>query len=451
MTFLNDLPLSIPAQSEAARRRSSVYSQSSPISRAPLVGRYEESILRGRMSTLPSKPLEFVAKIGVLGKGNCKANLKCPAHITVPFPAVFYDYGTPKGRSSASEEGPSPYVGLIDLTNTGKAKSNSKELDTSATLSSEPRLDGLSRRNKSARMTTSKVLVSAYRIPQQGQLQIVIKNPNKTAVKLFLVPYDLTGMTAGQKTFIRQRSYSAGPIIDMPLNCRTNLGTDRPEASLFTCDNIKDRPILRYLIHIHVCCPSEGRYYLYKNVRVVFANRVPDGKEKLRNEIQLPEPRYTPYKPEVAEQEPLRTQLVKSHSDMSSTVFGGDISPGLDLALNSSYSPSSPMPWRFRERATLLPPFESDMATTRPHSQQSDDMLLDEPSPKSTATRDVDMPISHVYDKLSHQDYGSPARAQSPQPGEGLIALQFRDWADQRRGRSPAAARARHAAAGDDD
>jgi hypothetical protein len=30
---------------------------------------------------------------------------------------------------------------------------------------------------------------------------------------------------------------------------------------------------------------------------VVFANRVPDGKEKLRNEIQLPEPRFSVYKP----------------------------------------------------------------------------------------------------------------------------------------------------------
>jgi hypothetical protein len=30
---------------------------------------------------------------------------------------------------------------------------------------------------------------------------------------------------------------------------------------------------------------------------VVFANRVPDGKERLRNEIQLPEPRYSAYKP----------------------------------------------------------------------------------------------------------------------------------------------------------
>jgi hypothetical protein len=125
----------------------------------------------------------------------------------------------------------------------------------------------------------------------------VIKNPNKTAVKLFLIPYDLSDMEPGQKTFIRQRSYSAGPIIDMPLSSRKNLGTDRPEAALSATGDPNDRPTLRYLIHIHICCPSKGRFYLYKSVRVVFANRVPDGKEKLRNEIQLPEPKYSAYKP----------------------------------------------------------------------------------------------------------------------------------------------------------
>jgi hypothetical protein len=137
----------------------------------------------------------------------------------------------------------------------------------------------------------------SYRIPQQGQLQIIIKNPNKTAVKLFLVPYDLSDMEPGQKTFIRQRSYSAGPIIDMPLSSRKNYGTDRPEAALSISDDPNDRPILRYLIHLHICCPSKGRFFLYKSVRVVFANRVPDGKENLRNEIQLPDPRYSAYKP----------------------------------------------------------------------------------------------------------------------------------------------------------
>ena len=61
----------------------------------------------------------------------------------------------------------------------------------------------------------------------------MIKNPNKTAVKLFLVPYDLSDMEAGQKTFIRQRSYSAGPIIDMPLKAK--LSRIDPGVKVFRC------------------------------------------------------------------------------------------------------------------------------------------------------------------------------------------------------------------------
>jgi hypothetical protein len=283
-----------------------------------MVGSYEESILRGRMSTTPSRPLDFVAKIGVLGKGQCKSSLKCPPHVTVPFPAVFYSYNTGNGRMSDNE--PSPYVGLIDLENSlpaaaENAESSKRKRRHAVPAPNQDDLDfrishvndsadlglnsDLRKKEKRKRRSTSPRAPpgGSYRIPAQGQLQIVLKNPNNTAVKLFLVPYDLSDMEPGQKTFIRQRSYSAGPIIDMPNSSRKNLGTDRPEAALSNSDDPNDRPILRYLIHLHICCPSKGRYYLYKSIRVVFANRVPDGKEKLRNEIQLPEPHYSTYKP----------------------------------------------------------------------------------------------------------------------------------------------------------
>jgi hypothetical protein len=282
-----------------------------------MVGSYEESILRGRMSTTPSRPLDFVAKIGVLGKGDCKSSLKCPPHVTVPFPAVFYSYNTGNGRISDNE--PSPYVGLIDLENSLRVPNDNSEnvkrkrrhavpppndndvdfrLKQENEVSSRDSSD-LQKKEKRKRRSTSPRAPpgGSYRIPSQGQLQIVLKNPNKTAVKLFLVPYDVSEMESGQKTFIRQRSYSAGPIIDMPTSLRKNLGTDRPEAALSNSEDPNDRPILRYLIHLHICCSSKGRYYLYKSIRVVFANRVPDGKEKLRNEIQMPEPRYSVYKP----------------------------------------------------------------------------------------------------------------------------------------------------------
>lgn len=289
-------------------RRPSFTSDSSPLLHASMVGSYEESILRGRMSTTPSKPLDFLAQIGVLGLGKCKSSLRCPAHVTIPFPAVFYSYETTShGRAGKSEDGPSPYVGQIDLENNlpnpNEAR-DSKRQRLSANIG-RTRMDDLDmvdgpntnqlterdirRAEKQKRRSTSPRAPpgGSYRIPEKGQLQIIIKNPNKTAVKLFLVPYDLAGMEPGTKTFIRQRSYSAGPIIDTALSSTPQT----PSASPF------DRPTLRYLVHLHICSPSRGRFYLYKSIRVVFANRVPDGKEKLRNEISLPEPRFSVYKP----------------------------------------------------------------------------------------------------------------------------------------------------------
>ncbi|KGO68248.1 protein of unknown function DUF4210 [Penicillium italicum] len=297
-------------------RRPSFVSDLSSNPHAPMVGSYEESILHGRMSMNPSKPLDFTAQIGVLGKGKCKGHLKCPPHVTVPFPVVFYSYPTSGCGRSISDDNPSPYVGQIDLENSlPKGNPNPTRRrrrhpsptglhedtpTTDAANDTRPsRAESRRRREKKNRRSESPKCPpgGSYRIPQQGQLQIIIKNPHKTAVKLFLVPYDLGDMEPGTKTFIRQRSYSAGPIIDMPLSARKNFGTDRPEASLNPTEDPQDKPTLRYLIHLNICCPARGRFYLHSTIRVVFANRVPDGKEKLRNEIQNPEPRYSPYKP----------------------------------------------------------------------------------------------------------------------------------------------------------
>jgi len=259
-----------------------------------MVGSYEESILRGRMSTTPSKPLDFQAEIGVLGLGKCKPSLKCPAHVTVPFSAVFYNYTTTTHGRTVSEDGPSPYVGQIDLENglsnpedeqrakrkmqtryPDRTSPDREDMDTESPLADrssarETRRSARHRRSRSPKAPPG----GSYRIPEKGMLQIIIKNQNKTAVKLFLVRYDLAGMEPGTKTFVRQRSYSD------------------PEEGTSSA-----RPILRYLIHLHICCLARGRYYLYKSIRVVFANRVPDGKEKLRNEVTYPEPRFSPYKP----------------------------------------------------------------------------------------------------------------------------------------------------------
>ncbi|KAF9328227.1 hypothetical protein BG006_008553 [Podila minutissima] len=206
-----------------------------------LVGSYEESILSGRMSTLPSKPLMFTAQIGVLASQDykdCPPKLRCPKHVLLEFPAVFYDYertatvgSLPRSIPSAHDDPILPYVGNLDLDN------------------------GLRGERRFARMP------GGMRIPLRGQVQVVIKNPNKTAVKVFLVPYDFSDMPPGTKTFLRQKHYSTGP----------GMGPSSGQGGT-----------LRYAIHLQFCCPAPGYVYLYRSIRVVFANRVPDGKESLR-------------------------------------------------------------------------------------------------------------------------------------------------------------------------
>lgn len=301
-------PSSSPQRATFPRsRRQSLSSEASPLHNASMVGSYEESILRGWMSTAPSKPLDFTAQIGVLGRGNCKP--KCPAHVTVSFPAVFYSWTGGAGRKHTNvDDEPSPYVGHIDLQHlptpaeSRKARRSRSKSPPDAASPTPIRNDsvrkGVDSRERTVRAYKKQRRASpgppdlqgGYRIPQKGQLQIVIKNPNKTAVKLFLLPYDLEDMKAGTKTFIRQRCYSTDPVIEgMPSKYTSEPNSSTPGASA------RSKPTLRYLIHVNICSPSTGRFYLYQHIRVVFANRVPDNKEQLQTEIQVPQPRYSAF------------------------------------------------------------------------------------------------------------------------------------------------------------
>ncbi|KAG4434956.1 hypothetical protein IFR05_009568 [Cadophora sp. M221] len=454
-------------------RRPSYTSDSSPLHHASMVGSYEESILRGRMSTTPSRPLDFVAQIGVLGLGKCKSNLRCPAHVTIPFPAVFYSYETTShGRTPKSEDGPSPYVGQIDLENSlpnldeardtkrkrlsNLPRNRAEDIDmVNGPSTAQPTEREIRRAEKQKRRSTSPRAPpgGSYRIPETGQLQIIIKNPNKTAVKLFLVPYDLTGMEPGTKTFIRQRSYSAGPIIDMPITAVQS--------------NPLDRPTLRYLIHLHICSPSRGRFYLYKSIRVVFANRVPDGKEKLRNEISLPEPRFSTYKPgrdsslglalnggagaSLAADKAYRRRSSGFPLGQSNRAF--DSMDGITLALEKGFGGGST--FEFDRGGSTTPiqpiPFSLLSKAARGDSESGPERLTDIQSP-SSSSKSSQPPMSRGsgtamswnsdststntgiggYDKLSKGDagYGGNFLTGSPDGkvvSEGLLARKLRD------------------------
>lgn len=361
LSSLTYQPMSNSQSFTSRSRRPSQASDSASRRRTSMVISFEESLLRGTMSTPASKPLEFVAQIGVMGKGECTASLKCPPHVTVSFPAVFYSYPAVPGSRSISDDTPSPYVGRIDLEQNLK----SVTLAASKTKRSSAQHSGFNLdKGEDTGADTTIRLGGSYRVPKQGQLQIIIKNPNATAVKLFLVPYDLEGMPANTKTFVRQRSFSSGAVAEEAL---TQSG---PKAAAI--NSLESKTILRYLIHVKFCSPSKNRFYLYDDIRVVFANRVPDGKEKLRNEIQLPEPKFTSWKPGSAV---LKHQ---SEKDVFETPH--------DLSSEVGISPSSWTPYEvdnFYPRSPSLP------RTLR----RSPSPYVDSPPSKDTLPRTTTRPI----------------------------------------------------------
>ena len=136
------------------------------------VGSYEESILSGRMSTLPSKPIPFIAEIGVVGFGKCKSGLKCPPHLCIDFAAFFYEW--------AEVDGVSPYVGFIELDDGRFVEGPIVNRRSSSEVALSRAAEDL---NITSRISNPHVSVdsavpeskklTAYRLPLKGQLQIV--------------------------------------------------------------------------------------------------------------------------------------------------------------------------------------------------------------------------------------------------------------------------------------
>ena len=459
-------------------RRPSYTPDASPLQHASMVGSYEESILRGRMSTTPSKPLDFTASIGALGKGDCKP--KHPVHVSIGFPAVYYSWGNGNSHGVSVNDEPSPYVGLIDLEHKlapPETKARTRRRQATPPSNDEAILGDVTnksaaprKRERRKRRSPSPLLKvgGSYRIPQQGHLQILIKNPNKTAVKLFLVPYDLEGMEPGTKTFIRQRCYSAGPVIEKPLTSRSV--SDSTIGMKNAPTDSKSKPTLRYLIQVNICCPSRGRFYLYKSIHVVFANRVPDNKEGLRNEILLPEPKYSAYKA-TAENTPtpgstnpstLKSQRRLSYGGhgvlgenapdpMDGIVFPTPFPPlpspilappppltSLPFPFPSSENKSRYSPPRFSLAAT------SDLDATRGATARSPTTTANlrktnNISPTSSFSNENSngSGSSGRYGKLSRGEAGYGGvfgRPGTPEPGEGLLARKLRGLDVEREG-----------------
>ena len=263
-------------------------------------------------------------------------------------------------------------------------------------------------------------------------------------------------MEPGTKTFVRQRLYSAGPIIESSLASKTVLRMGSPLDA-------NKKSTLRYLIHLNMCCPSKGRFYLYQHIRVVFANRVPDNKEQLRTESQVPEPRYSPWKPISLSRQPssagAKLTAEKAFRRRSSGF-------GFDEALVEPWSPDtftggSTFPFYSGEAAPPVPPIPFNLParkhppTSENNHNESDAMDVDTSRPSTNS--DMQSPrdkLNHQiylqnsasflsnsshgitdYEKLNRGDSGYGGvfgRPSTPEPGEGLLARRLKSLGVQR-------------------
>jgi len=458
--------LTSPTTPPFLRSRIPSFSSDASPRRASLVGSYEESLLRGGMSGNVSQPLIFQAHIGVVGSGECKPS--CPPHVKIDFPAVYYSWSTGQGRVSSANDEPSPYTGQIDLENSlppprprqkceagevanaDKASGNQpSELKPKSCLKGI--LKDKSAKRRSSRSPLMATIGGAYRIPECGKLQIMIRNPNKRAVRIFTVPYSLTGMEKGQKTWVRQRICSKGPIVDDEMGFM-----EGAQARSSLVNDPQRKPVLRYLVHAKICCPSKGYYCLYSEIKVIFANRTPDDKENLDIETTYPEPKYSTFKPTRSRGQSLDEGAMTGHPDdriarRRSHAFG------LSELMSRSEGSSSGLllsPFDDAQASDPVPAIPATFLQRRPgrpnrHENGSESYDLDSQDSISTETcpldeRRTNRPFSSMspssllsdssndssnFSKLSRGDNGCGGhygRPMTPEPGEGLIARRLR-------------------------
>ncbi|KAI8610902.1 hypothetical protein BC830DRAFT_1143695 [Chytriomyces sp. MP71] len=318
-----------------------------------LVGSYEESILNGRMSCLPSKPLPFVCELGVVAVGKCKnPALQAPKPLRLAFDACFYEFGGGaanfgQGSSGTGSVGVGGFVGVSPAASGttglfGSSVGSTIGLDDGVISPYVGNVDveGLGGliwdiNDFDGEMEVRKNWIGGYRVPAKGQLQIIIKNAADTAVKVYLIPYDLRDMPPNSKTFLRQKTY----MISKPPSANPTPVTSISRRGSVTSPTVhppKDR--LRDAIHIHFQCSSRKRIYITRTMRVVFAHKALESDEKWRSVIETPgEDRYTPMSTTTPAQSSLEKPSTEDDIEYEEAANGsGDrVGAGMGLRLSS--------------------------------------------------------------------------------------------------------------------
>lgn len=149
-----------------------------------MAGSFQESLLNGRTSGIPSNPIAFVAKISVTGSHNDKQRFY--EHIKIPFEAVYYQWNDREyinGNRDIHTTG-TPYVGNIDLEQYYIDKENSI---------SNSHAHGSAKRE-----------FPGYMVPPKGNLQLLIFDLSQNVSFVNVFEYDLSTLPKNHKTLLRQ-------------------------------------------------------------------------------------------------------------------------------------------------------------------------------------------------------------------------------------------------------
>lgn len=253
---------------------------SSPLSRShPLLGSYPLSLLHARMATHKSHcASQFALRVRAIAtKPGCPGP-RAPTPLVIPFSATYYDLVGEDEPHCGPVPSHSPWVADVDLEAhffaqyAGEAESSDKE------KAEPPAYPG-------------------YRVPQVGQLQLLIKTPT-TAVHAFVVPYDLSTLAPGARLLARERTYvSAAPPSPSPSqNQGADTGGDEasPNSPSQTPAQGQSQPpareSLRYAVQLQFACVPDAdadggvAYYVGRTLKLVFTSSPPESGCAIRNE-----------------------------------------------------------------------------------------------------------------------------------------------------------------------
>lgn len=310
--YLGRCPGAHPITPSPSQRHFPIHSHSHPRRRISsshsLAGSYTLSLISSRMSHAhPSHSIEsaFTLQIGCSSSSSTTpTRLKSPAHIKIPFEARWHDLeGGPDGAAVST-----PWVGCVDvekwyfdrfephsedsIPSVGEVEweedAQRQPQDTGRTRSSMSYSPGVGMGSRKQRQTTSPDAPKTtsppppfpgYEVGSKGLLQLIIKN-QFNALKVFLIPYDLSSLVPGGRLLVRERGYQA--VVRNAAGVSPDLSTRMSPTTTMTKNNSHKnrREVLRFAVELQFICVAVHRKKTKRSSIIESGLRAMEQKEK---------------------------------------------------------------------------------------------------------------------------------------------------------------------------